>query len=107
MTIGGLVGLATPWLWPAGNARRALLVAGLMVVSVLAEYTAYLVFPIEEWTYLRFLLPIWPLLAVGTAAIAATLLERATRCMTIAALLAAVIGIGVIGVRTARDRSTF
>ena len=46
-TIAGLIGLVgsvAPFLWPKGNARRAVAIAALMVVAITAEYVAYIVF---------------------------------------------------------------
>lgn len=67
--IGGLIVLALPlrWLWPSDDARRAQVLLLGVVIVVLGGYVAYGTF--EAWWFLRFLLPAWPAIAVGTSAL--------------------------------------
>jgi hypothetical protein len=53
-----LVGLIALW-------TPALSLLGLMSLAVVASYLLYLVF--DSWWYLRFLLPCWPAMCLGTA----------------------------------------
>lgn len=106
-TIAGLIGLVgsvAPFLWPKGNAQRAVAIAALMVVGVTAEYVAYIVF--DSWAFLRFFLPAWPLLAVGAAGVFAALIDRGPFALKFA-VIAGVIAVGASGVRMARDREAF
>ena len=65
VTIAGLAGIVVPFVWPRGDARRAMIVAAAMFLAVATEYCLYLVF--DNWTFLRFFLPVWALLALGAA----------------------------------------
>jgi hypothetical protein len=103
-TIIGLLGLVMPFLWPRGHARRAVAIVALMVLGITAEYVAYTVF--DDWAFLRFFLPAWPLLAIGGAGVVAALLDRTPSALKVA-VVAGVIGLGVAGVRTVRDRFVF
>ena len=65
--IAGLCALAIPWrrLWPSpGSSRSAALLLG-SVVTVVGLYVSYGAF--DAWWFLRFLLPAWPAIAIGTA----------------------------------------
>jgi hypothetical protein len=104
LTIVGLVGLVIPFCWPTGNSRRAVAIAALMVLGITAEYAAYAVF--DDWAFLRFFLPAWPWLAIGGAGVATTLFDRVPSGLKLV-VVAGVIGIGVVGVRTVRDRFVF
>jgi dolichyl-phosphate-mannose-protein mannosyltransferase len=69
LALAGLASLLVPvrWLWPTSAARAgAALLAGV-TLGVLAVYIAYISF--EEWWYLRFLLPAWPAIFIGTVAL--------------------------------------
>ena len=103
-----LVGAATLWmpvgrLWPSATDRAAVLLPGAFTLAVWIMYGAYYQF--DAWWYLRFLLPAWPFMAVGLAAllVAAASRWRATR---VGALLL-VIGLGAFGVREATTRGVF
>ena len=54
-------------LWPAVQDRTVILLMALYVVLLWGMYSAYLEF--DSWGYLRFLLPSWPLLMLGVAAV--------------------------------------
>src|SRR6185503_20126551 len=79
LVFAGLIALIVPTsrLWPAPGASRglgavasaeaaALLLASIAVV-VFAMYAFYL--PFDAWWFLRLLLPAWPALCIGTAAL--------------------------------------
>lgn len=102
--ITGLAGCVVPFVWPKGDARRATLVAAMMLAGMTANYVAYLVF--GDWTYLRFFLPAWPLLMVGAAGVIVAGVERLPFLMGLAAVVG-ILAIGTSGVVAARDRSAF
>jgi hypothetical protein len=87
IALGGLIWLA----WT----RRWLLVA--LVAAVWAVYLIYV--PWDAWWYLRFLLPSWPMMAIGTA----MLLARLPRGIAVAAFVA----LGIIGIAQAWQRDAF
>jgi hypothetical protein len=103
-TIVGLIGLVVPFVWPKGNSRRAVAIIALMVLGITAEYVAYAVF--DDWAFLRFFLPAWPLLAIGAAGVGSALHDGAPSGLKLA-VDGGVIAIGVVGVRTVRDRFVF
>jgi len=73
LALAGLVVLAIPSraLWTTPSARRARpLFAGCAAI-VWIVYLLYV--PWDAWWYLRFFLPTWPLMAIGTASLVATL----------------------------------
>src|SRR5579864_7458408 len=84
--------LAASFVWPKGYARRAVAIVALMVLGITAQYVAYAVF--DDWAFLRFFLPAWPLLAIGAAGIVATLLDRTPSALKVV-VVAGVIGLGV------------
>lgn len=67
--IGGILVLALPFrrFWPSDDARRAQVLLLGVVIFVLGGYVAYGTF--EAWWFLRFLLPAWPAIAIGTSAL--------------------------------------
>jgi hypothetical protein len=78
VALAGLLSLFIPaaaiWRTPAARQARPLL-AGCAIV-VWAIYLLYV--PWDAWWYLRFLLPLWPLVAIGTASLVA-MLDRSAR----------------------------
>ncbi|MEZ5318968.1 MAG: hypothetical protein R2752_16325 [Vicinamibacterales bacterium] len=103
LPFAGLIALlvASRAIWPfeAGRRFRPFALAG--VVIVVGFYAAYLVF--DEWWYLRFLLPAFPLVAVGSAA-AMTAVARGGRAIVTLAVVAVVMGSGVLQIRFAARR---
>jgi hypothetical protein len=87
IALGGLVWLA----WT----RRWLLAT--LVAAVWALYLIYV--PWNAWWYLRFLLPSWPMMAVGSA----LLVTRLPRAVAVATLVV----LGLIGVAQAWQRDAF
>jgi hypothetical protein len=55
-------------LWPAVPDRRVFWIMGTFSAVLWAQFCFYLVF--DDWAYLRFLLPFWPLLMLGLGAVA-------------------------------------
>lgn len=103
-TVLGLAGVFVPWFWPTGRSRRAVIIMALILVAVTAEYAAYIVF--DDWTFLRFFLPVWPILAIGAASVTTVVVARSPRLLKVG-LAAAVVATGVMGVETASHRSAF
>ncbi len=99
-----------PWLLAAplaavavpGRALRWLL---LFAAAVVAAYLVYAVF--ETWTYLRFLLPALAIAMVATSALVATLQDRLPAALRAGVLLAIVIAIAALQVRSARSHDAF
>lgn len=101
----GLAALAVPSrrLWPAAPDRSVFLVIGLYVATLWAQYASYLSF--DSWGYLRFLLPSWPLLMLGTAS---ALLAAARLTRFGAALVAiAIIAVGARQLSFAKRHGVF
>jgi hypothetical protein len=106
LTVLGLVGFVAPFAWPRGNGRRAIVIAALVVAAVTAEYLFYMVFQPDDWSCLRFFIPVAPFLAVSAAGLVAWAIERTPSVVKLA-LAVGVIAIGVSGFKTARDRFAF
>src|SRR5207248_3258109 len=75
LAVLGLAALALPLpsLWPTREWRRAAVMMGATAAIVWASYLIYT--PFDAWWYLRFLLPAWPAMCLGSAALLATLLR--------------------------------
>lgn len=69
LAIAGAAALLIPWrrLWPTLASRDAARLLALTMLAVFGAYCAYI--PFDAWWFLRFLLPAWPSLAIGTAAL--------------------------------------
>lgn len=102
--VAAITGLVLPWLWTKGRSRRAMALAGLLVLGVTAEYTAYVYY--GDWTFLRFFLVIWALVGVAAAG-TMTRLASGRNAIVGALVIVSVIGVGLWGVRVARQRSAF
>ena len=61
---------------PAAVRRPRLLLGGMLIIVALS-YLFYV--PFDSWTFLRFFLPVWPVLMLLASAAAAALLRRVTR----------------------------
>ncbi len=70
LALAGVLAVAAPLrrFWPGVADRRILLISGLFVLVLWAQYVAYLEF--DDWSYLRFLLPCWPILMIGMGGVA-------------------------------------
>ena len=102
----GLFSLAFPFarLWTTRRARDvSWLLAGCAAI-VWGSYLAYVTF--YDWWYLRFLLPAWPMMAIGSASIVAA-------CYRLSGIWARLIAVGILifvgghGVMTAIQRHVF
>ena len=102
----GFVALLLPVrrLWPATEHRWVTVLLGGAVVALVAYYSTYLVF--DAWWHLRFLLPAWPLLLLGLAAIGAAATNARGPWLT-AVIVIGMVLLGVTGLRTASDRFVF
>jgi hypothetical protein len=103
----GFAGLMIPGasIWRTRESRDARWLFASLAAVVWISYLLYV--PWDAWWYLRFLLPAWPMMTLGTASIAAAV-HRATPSPALrgaAILVLAAIGVG--GVRQAVRRETF
>ena len=101
----GAAALALPVkrLWPAATDRTAVRLPGAFTLAIWIMYGAYYQF--DAWWYLRFLLPAWPFMTVGLAALLVVAASR-WRATRVGALLL-VVGLGAFGVREAMARGVF
>jgi hypothetical protein len=106
LTLIGLAGFAAPFAWPRGNARRAMVVAALIVAGVTVEYLYYLVFDFDDWSCLRFFIPALPFFAIAAAGLAAWAIDRPAFAIKLAAVVG-VVAMGIAGFKSARDRFAF
>ena len=70
LSLAGVAAILVPLrrLWPAVPDRRVFWIMGIFSAVLWAQFCFYLVF--EDWGFLRFLLPFWPLLMLGLGAVA-------------------------------------
>lgn len=98
-----ILAVAAPWVLRRDRARRRLAVVALVSSAlVAAPYVAYTVF--DDWWYLRFLLPLLPILLVY--AVAVIVRAVAVRFRPLAALLLSSV-VGAWCVHVAADRHVF
>jgi hypothetical protein len=104
--LAGLACLALPVasLWPSRAARQALPLFLGIAASVWMSYLLYV--PWDAWWYLRFLLPTWPMMALGTASLAAVIYRRPSTVLQ-AIAIAVLAAIGADGVVQAAQRDAF
>ena len=100
-----LMFFATPRLLPPAKILFARFLLGSSFAVVVLSYVFYQ--PFDAWWYLRFLLPLWPLMMLLTAAALDALARRWLRPVHTVAVAAAVIALAGHGVRTAAERSVF
>src|SRR5262249_39191928 len=102
LVIAGAVALLVPWrrLWPAAPDRRIVVVLATLVVSVWIFYFTFEVLP--AWWYLRYMLPTFPFLLGGAAALAACV--RETRRWVALPMVCGLIALGWYQVRLGDDR---
>jgi hypothetical protein len=96
---------AMPGLLPPPRVANARLLLGGSLLVVLLSYVFYQ--PFDVWWYLRFLLPMWPILMLLTAAGTESIVRRFLRPVYSFAITAAVLLCAWHGIRTAVDRSVF
>ncbi len=92
------------WLWNAPDARRAALLLGWIAAAVVGIYISYQ--PFDSWWFLRFLLPAWPALMLGTGAVLWAVLARAPGILKFAIVLGVIV-LGVWTISVADDRGVF
>jgi hypothetical protein len=104
--LAGLACLAIPSarIWRTRSSREALWLFGGVAAAVWISYLLYV--PWGAWWYLRFLLPTWPMMALGTASLAAAV-YRARPPVLRGAVVVVLVAIGVSGVTQAAQRETF
>lgn len=101
--VGLLVWFLPSSLLGLGQRRAAQALCAAVLFLTVIEYAAYLVF--EPWWYLRFLLPIWPLMMLGVAMALRPLWSRGPVWAIAASML--VVGLGLHTLRWAIDWGTF
>jgi hypothetical protein len=71
LAVAGLIALFVPVskVWATPEARRAVPLLAAVAIVVIAMYAFYI--PFEAWWSLRLLLPAWPAVCIGTAAVIA------------------------------------
>jgi hypothetical protein len=105
-----LVALATlyfvvPRLFPAPRVAHARILLGSSIVVVVLSYLFYR--PLDAWWYLRFLLPIWPVMMLLTAAAIEAIARRWTGRAYPAAIVVAVVFLAWHGLSVADTRRVF
>ena len=106
LVLAGAAALLVPWrrIWVTADSRSVAQLLALVTVTVVALYAAYT--PFEDWWYLRFLLPMFPAIFIGTAALVVGVAHgrdvwiRATAAIAILAL-------GIYGIRAARQLGVY
>ncbi len=89
-------------IYPAVEPRRVAALLGFAALVILGSYVAYM--PFESLWFLRFLLPAWPLLMLGVAALATALGRQAGLAGRVAVGAAVVwLGAETAAMATARD----
>lgn len=104
VALAGLFFVA-PRLLPPARIPFARILFGGSAVTVLLSYLFYR--PFDMWWYLRFLLPMWPVMMLLTAAAAETLARRWLRPVYPVAIAVTVAFFAWRGVHVAADRSAF
>lgn len=91
-------------IWPSGTQQRAAALLGATVVTVWALYLIYT--PYDAWWFLRFLLPSWPAVCLGTAAVFVRVGQSRYAAVRLAAT-AMVLGLGLYSLRFAERNGAF
>jgi hypothetical protein len=101
----GVVALAAPVaaFWPAARDRAGVITLGAFALIETLSYLVYGVY--DAWWYLRFLLPVWPALMIGFAAILVAIGRRGRVLAWLAVVI--VVALSVQNVVFARDHSAF
>jgi hypothetical protein len=93
-----------PSVWPAPGAWRGALLLASIALVVFASYAFYI--PFDAWWFLRLLLPAWPAMCVGTAAVIAAASRLAgTRARAVHTV--ALAALGIYTVLLAKERHVF
>lgn len=102
---GAVVLLVAPSrVWATSCSRGAARFLGVLLLTVWALYAAYPAF--DAWWFLRFLLPSWPPMCIGTVAAMVWLCNRDARWGH-AATIIAVLALGAYGLRITAQRHVF
>jgi hypothetical protein len=103
----GLAALFVParLVWRSSQARWSAVLLAAIVTTVVGSYVAYITF--EEWWSIRFLLPIWPAMSVGMAAVVAAARQRWRAPAVGVAAAALVMLIGLHGLGVAKAEGAF
>jgi hypothetical protein len=91
LVFAGLIALIVPAsrLWPSSESRQG---AGLLAAIAITVFTMYAFYiPFDAWWFLRLLLPAWPALCIGTAAMISSL--ALPRFRVVAPVAIAVLGL--------------
>jgi len=99
-----LIETQTPLVFAGVFVFRIAPLLGLMLVTVWALYAPYPSF--DAWWFLRFLLPAWPAMFIGTSAAIAWLFDRQPRWGR-AATVAAILALGAYGLTVTAQRHVF
>jgi hypothetical protein len=106
LAVAGVLVLGIPFeaIWPTRAARDSRwLLAGCAAIV----WLSYLLFvPWDAWWYLRFLLPAWPMMAIGAGSVVAWR-ARATGDAVRPGVVAVLVAFGIIGVTQAARREAF
>lgn len=102
----GIAALLLPLntVWPTLPLRRAARLFGTTVLVVWALYLVYL--PFEAWWFLRFLLPAWPAMCLGSAALLVRM-ARTRRMVWRAVAMAILASVGVRNLSYASTHGAF
>jgi hypothetical protein len=101
----GLLFFIAPGLWPAPRVSFARFLLGGSIAVVVLSYLFYQ--PFDVWWYLRFLLPMWPVMMLLTAGAFEAIARRWLGLRSRWAMAVAVALLSWHGLYVARDRSAF
>ena len=96
--------VAPVFVGPARTRHPRLLLGGMLAIVALS-YLFYL--PFDSWTYLRFFLPVWPVMMVLTSAVVLAFLRRLPRRLFPAAAVVCVAVVTWQALRTTIDHGVF
>ena len=107
IVLAPLLYFAAPHLYPLTAVRRPRMLLAGVAAAVVLSYLFYL--PFDAWWYLRFLLPLWPIMMILTAASLDALARLAIRASAVRVVLlaAAVALLAANGIRIANARYAF
>ncbi|HEY7285134.1 MAG TPA: hypothetical protein VH497_06820 [Vicinamibacterales bacterium] len=101
----GTVFFVAPALCRPSAIRYPRLLLGGSAAAIVVAYLFYL--PFDAWWYLRFLLALWPVMMIATAAGVDAMTRRIHPWASAVALGISVVLVGVVGIATAAERSAF
>jgi hypothetical protein len=89
-------------IWPRAS-RGALMALAIFAAGICVEYFSFEVF--DAWWFLRYFLPVWPLLMIGLAAALSAIARKSTATAAICTVVT--LALGAHGVYQARMRKVF